>query len=231
MKHKQIAVSGMAALLGLGLVACKPQPKLDTEDAKAAYALGYMTGKTSETQVPDLDTQNFVAGFQDAYAKKEGAMKEEDMKAALMAFQKRVMEKAQARAEQAQVEEERKGTSFLAENAKKAGVKSTASGLQYQVVTEGKGAKPVASDTVKVHYEGKLLDGTVFDSSKQRGEPATFRLDQVIPGWTEGVQLMPVGSTYKFVIPSKLAYGPGGTGPIPPNATLMFEVELLEIVK
>jgi hypothetical protein len=127
--------------------------------------------------------------------------------------------------------QEPKVRAFLAENGKKAGVTTTASGLQYEVLKQGTGAKPAATDTVKVHYEGKLLDGTVFDSSVQRGEPVSFPLNRVIPGWTEGVQLMTVGSKYKFVIPSELAYGDQGAGPIPPHSVLQFEVELLSIEK
>jgi FKBP-type peptidyl-prolyl cis-trans isomerase FkpA len=125
------------------------------------------------------------------------------------------------------------GAAFLAANAKKPGVKTTPSGLQYQVVTEGKGPKPVASDTVRVHYKGALLDGKTFDSSYDRNQPVVFSLEQVVPGWKEGIQLMPVGSKYKLWIPSKLGYGEAGTpgGPIGPNATLVFDVELLEIVK
>ncbi|MDQ3229631.1 MAG: FKBP-type peptidyl-prolyl cis-trans isomerase, partial [Pseudomonadota bacterium] len=125
------------------------------------------------------------------------------------------------------------GQAFLATNGKKPEVKTTASGLQYQVLTEGKGPKPTAADAVRVHYKGTMLDGKTFDSSYDRNEPAVFPLSQVAPGWAEGVQLMPVGSKYKLWIPSALGYGEKGTpgGPIPPNATLTFEVELLEIVK
>ena len=125
------------------------------------------------------------------------------------------------------------GEAFLAANTKKPEVKTTQSGLQYQVLSEGKGAKPKASDTVRVHYAGTLLDGKTFDSSIERGEPVEFPLDQVVPGWQEGIQLMAVGSKYKFWIPSKLGYGEQGTpgGPIGPNAVLVFEVELLDIVK
>jgi FKBP-type peptidyl-prolyl cis-trans isomerase len=124
-----------------------------------------------------------------------------------------------------------KGVQFLAENATKKGVKVTPSGLQYEVITEGTGKSPKATDTVQVHYKGTLLDGTEFDSSYKRGQPATFPLNRVIPGWTEGVQLMKEGSKYKFFIPSKLAYGASGTpgGPIGPNEALIFEVELLKV--
>jgi FKBP-type peptidyl-prolyl cis-trans isomerase len=124
-----------------------------------------------------------------------------------------------------------KGEAFLKDNAKKEGVKTTASGLQYKVLKEGTGKAPKATDNVKVHYKGTLLDGTEFDSSYKRGEPATFPLNRVIPGWTEGVQLMKEGAKYQFTIPSKLAYGERGTpgGPIPPNATLIFEVELIAV--
>ncbi len=121
------------------------------------------------------------------------------------------------------------GDKFLLENRAKEGVQVTDSGLQYKVIVMGDGAKPAASDTVTVHYRGTLLNGEEFDSSYSRNEPTTFQLNQVIPGWTEGVQLMPVGSKFKFFIPPNLAYGPNGGGPIGPNATLIFEVELLGI--
>lgn len=123
------------------------------------------------------------------------------------------------------------GEKFLADNKKRDGVQETASGLQYEVITMGTGAKPTAVDMVKVHYTGKLLDSTTFDSSVDRGEPVEFGVNQVIQGWQEGLQLMPVGSKFKFYIPYELAYGEQGTGPIPPFSTLVFDVELLDIVK
>lgn len=219
--------------LAVSLTACnKPSSsstKLATDDAKAAYSIGYMTAKSMSAQVPALDTKSYAAGFKDAYAKKDPAIKEEDMKTVLMAFEAKVRKEAEDKQKKDAAEAVTKGAAYLAENAKKAGVITTASGLQYQVIKEGTGAKPVATDTVKVHYEGKLVDGTVFDSSIKRGEPVSFPLNQVIAGWTEGVQLMTVGSKYKFVIPANLAYGEQGGGPIPANSVLTFEVELLEI--
>ncbi len=122
-----------------------------------------------------------------------------------------------------------KGNAFLAKNKTEAGVMTTASGLQYKVITEGTGSKPTKNQTVKVNYEGSLIDGTIFDSSYKRGEPIEFGVTQVIPGWVEGLQLMSVGSTYMFYIPSNLAYGPYGQGPIGPNETLIFKVELLDV--
>lgn len=230
-KKSRSTKTAIALLLASSaLVACKGG-KPETDDAKAAYSLGFMTGKSSAEHAPDLDTKAFIQGFKDAHAGKPGELTEEEIKETLTAYQKKLMEKAQAKAEKENAERDAANTKLLEENGKKPGVVTTASGLQYEVVSEGKGKKPKSSDTVKVHYEGKLTDGTVFDSSRQRNEPATFRLDQVIPGWTEGVQLMPVGSVYRFTIPAALAYGPQGAGPIPPNSVLVFEVELLDIVK
>ncbi|MBP9216725.1 MAG: FKBP-type peptidyl-prolyl cis-trans isomerase [Agitococcus sp.] len=230
---KLLVMSSLA--VAVSLAACnKPSSstssvKLATDDAKAAYSIGYMTAKSMSAQVPALDTKSYVAGFKDAYAKKDPAIKEADMKTVLMAFEAKVRKEAEDKQKKDAAEAVTKGATYLAENAKKAGVTTTASGLQYQVIKEGTGAKPVATDTVKVHYEGKLVDGTVFDSSIKRGEPVSFPLNQVIAGWTEGVQLMTVGSKYKFVIPANLAYGEQGGGPIPANSVLTFEVELLEI--
>ena len=141
------------------------------------------------------------------------------------------MQKKMAEDEKKEAEENvKKGDEFLASNAKKDGIKVLESGLQYKVVSEGKGSQPKAEDRVKVHYKGTLIDGTEFDSSHKRGEPAEFPLNAVIPGWTEGLQLMKEGAKYMFYIPSKLAYGPRATGTIPANSVLVFEVELLEIL-
>jgi FKBP-type peptidyl-prolyl cis-trans isomerase FkpA/FKBP-type peptidyl-prolyl cis-trans isomerase FklB len=151
----------------------------------------------------------------------------------MQAFATKMQAKQKAEMEAKAKTNQEEGTKFLATNGKKPGIVTTASGLQYQVVTMGKGAKPTPSDNVRVHYTGTLLDGTKFDSSYDRNEPAQFAVGAVVPGWTEALQLMPVGSKFKLWIPGKLGYGETGTpgGPIPPNATLVFDVELLEIVK
>lgn len=226
-----ILASAMMIATGGALAAGNAPAKLSTEDAKVAYSIGYLTGKTNSEQLPGLDVSAYVSGFKDAYSKKPSALSEDEMKATLTAFKQKKMAEAQAKYQLEASANGKKGEAFLATNGKKPGVKTTASGLQYEVLSEGKGAKPVPADTVKVDYEGKLIDGTVFDSSIQRHEPATFQLDQVIPGWTEGLQLMTVGSKYRFTIPAAQAYGEQGAGPIPPNSVLVFEVTLLDIVK
>lgn len=226
----KLTTATLLVLASTALVACKGG-KPETEEAKAAYSLGYMTGKSSHEFTPDLDSKEFIRGFKDGQTGKEGLLTEAEIKEVLMAYQKKLMEKEHAKVEKESAEREKANSKLLEENSQKAGVVTTPSGLQYKVVSEGKGAKPKATDRVKVHYEGKLADGTVFDSSIKRGEPVEFGVTQVIPGWTEALQLMPVGSKYQLTIPANLAYGADGAGPIPPNSVLIFDVELLDIVK
>ena len=199
---------------------------------KVGYSFGYLMGKSNADAVKDLDVNTFLAGFKDGYGGKAAALTEDQMKTTLLQYKqnqdavemKAFEQKAKANTEAA--------TKFLADNAKKEGVKTTASGLQYQVLKQGTGKRPTATSKVTVHYEGRLMDGTVFDSSIDRGEPLSFALNQVIAGWTEGLQLMQEGSKYRFVIPSNLAYGETGAGEsIGPNSTLIFDVELLKVEK
>jgi FKBP-type peptidyl-prolyl cis-trans isomerase FkpA/FKBP-type peptidyl-prolyl cis-trans isomerase FklB len=206
---------------------------LKTEKEQASYMVGMSVGKSLQPIKDDVDIDTVVKAMKTVMSGGKVLLTDEQAQQVAQAFDQRLQAKKVAEAEAAAKKNASEGEAFLAANAKKPGVKTTASGLQYQVLTEGKGARPAADAMVKVHYKGELLDGTEFDNSHDRGEPAVFSLQQVAPGWAEGVQLMPVGSKYKLWIPSKLGYGEQGTpgGPIPPNATLVFEVELLDIVK
>ncbi|AMN50699.1 MULTISPECIES: FKBP-type peptidyl-prolyl cis-trans isomerase [unclassified Psychrobacter] len=196
---------------------------------KVGYSLGFMMAEGNKEAVQDLDLDTFELGFRDGYEGKESALTQEQMEAVLMAYQKEQEEKFVADMQTKAEENKTKGAAFLAENAKKEGVKKTASGLQYKVLTAGTGKSPKATDVVEVNYEGKLIDGTVFDSSYERGEPIEFPLNQVIAGWTEGLQLMKEGGKYEFYIPSDIAYGEAGNSGIEPNSTLIFTVELLKV--
>tara|TARA_R110001583_G_scaffold42735_2_gene135877 strand:+ start:26803 stop:27576 length:774 start_codon:yes stop_codon:yes gene_type:complete len=238
-------VSLLAAAVAF-TVACNEEKKeevvveapmtFENSQEKAAYAIGASFASYVNTTIDKqaefgmmLDKEVILKGITEKLRDKS-QMTEEEMIETLKAYDAEV----KAAAEKAQIEKAAKSAEeakvFLTENAKAEGVTVTESGLQYSVLTEAEGAKPKAEDTVSVHYVGTLVDGTEFDSSIQRGQPATFPLNRVIPGWTEGVQLMSVGEKYKFVIPADLAYGEQGAGSIPPGATLIFEVELLEIV-
>ena len=191
--------------------------------SKISYALGY---EVAHQTPPELDINSFVTGVREGHARTEPAYTEEELQVAYEQFQKDMQQKQVKDAKQAQASSD----SFLTENAKKAGVKTTASGLQYVVTKEGTGKQPAASSVVKVHYTGKLVDGKVFDSSVERGEPIEFPLNQVIPGWTEGLQLMKEGGKATLYIPSQLGYGEQGVpGTIPPHSTLIFDVELIEV--
>lgn len=244
-----------AALSAAPLFAQEPQPApsqpaqpgqaQSAADArqKASYGIGYSIGgslaNNFKQQGIEFDTDQFMRGLRDALGGKEAAFTEEELRAAMTVFQKEV----QARQEQQLAELEarfkadaeknqKEGEAFLKANAAREGVKSTASGLQYQVLKSGSGKSPDANDRVKVHYHGTLIDGTVFDSSVERGEPIELSVNRVIPGWTEALQLMKVGDKWKLFVPSKLAYAEDSPGaPIGPNATLIFEVELLDVTE
>lgn len=201
-----------------------------SELEKVGYSLGYMMAEGNKEGIDDLNLDTFELGFRDGYEGKDAALTQEQMQQILMEYQeKKQKEMVEKRQEQAVTNLEA-GEAFLAENAKKEGVQVTESGLQYKVLTPGTGESPSESDIVTVNYEGKLIDGTVFDSSYERGEPTQFPLNQVIPGWTEGLQLMKKGGKYEFYIPAELAYGETGNANIEPNSTLIFTVELLDIM-
>jgi FKBP-type peptidyl-prolyl cis-trans isomerase FklB len=178
------AILGMSSA-ALAADAGTAAPALTTDNAKVGYSIGFLTGKANVQKLPEMDINSYIAGFRDAYAGKPGALTEDQMKAVLTDFQKKMADAEAAKMKQEADTNAKKSSSFLADNAKKSGVTTTASGLQYEVLSTGKGAKPKPTDKVKVNYEGRLADGTLFDSSIQRGEPASFELDQVIQGWTQ----------------------------------------------
>ncbi len=231
------------------LAACGGEKSVETAPAAAAkpaaetavlesldQRLSYIVGENMASQFArdgiQLDVNALSLAVKDVQAGSTSRLSEEDKQATIAEIQKRGQEQQKAELEAIANKNKADGEAYMAENAKKEGVVTTASGLQYKEVTAGEGEAPAAEDTVTVHYKGTLIDGTVFDSSYERGQPATFPVSGVIPGWVEALQLMNVGDKFELVIPSDLAYGPGGTGPvIGPNSTLVFEVELLEVTK
>jgi FKBP-type peptidyl-prolyl cis-trans isomerase FklB len=229
MKLKYIVL--FAGIAFLSLTACEGQKNKESKSAmttsndSVSYAIGIsIGGNLKKDNLSEINVDLIADGIKAAMKGDTTTMKSADAQACIQSFmQARERKKGEANVE--------KGKKFLEENAKKEGVKTTPSGLQYQVLKEGTGPKPALTDKVSVHYHGTLIDGTVFDSSVQRGQPAEFGVNQVIPGWTEALQMMPVGSKWKLVIPSNIAYGERGAGgQIGPNETLVFEVELLSIV-
>lgn len=227
----------LSSALVFTLAACGKQPAKTTEAAKPAapfesvdqrvsYGIGYNLGSNlAQDKVLTLDQAALKAGLADGLAKSATQVPEADLEAAFTAIQQRAREAASAAAEKQLAA----GKEYLEKNKAKPGVTVTESGLQYEIIKSGGGAKPTPTNTVKVHYHGTLIDGTVFDSSVERGEPIEFPVTGVIKGWVEALQLMSVGDKWKLTIPSELAYGPRAAGDIPANSVLVFEVELLEI--
>ncbi len=229
MKAKMLV---LAAVI-VGIIACNANANnetkkvvLKTELDSVSYAIGQSIGlNLKNDKLDEMNLDAFLSGIRNSFGSdKDTLINREKAGELINAY----LMKQQNKAGSANLEE---GNKFLEANKSKEGVKVTASGLQYKVIKEGDGAKPLATNRVKVHYHGTFIDGKVFDSSVERGQPAEFPLDRVIPGWTEGLQLMSVGSKYIFYIPANLAYGPNGPGEIGPNRTLVFEVELLDILK
>ncbi len=201
-----------------------------SESQTFSYILGTQIGTYSKKNEMEVDVELFSRGLDDMIKGGELALTESDINIFMASQQKKKQKKAKAAMKAIGDVNAKNGQAFLDANKEKDGVKVTDSGLQYKVITEGNGARPVETDKVKVHYSGTLIDGTEFDSSYKRNQPAEFRLNQVIKGWTEGLQLMSIGSKYEFYIPSGLAYGPNGPESIGPNQTLIFTVELLDII-
>ncbi len=227
---KQHRLAAAVALVGLVLAGCDSQTSeitLETPAQKASYGIGLNMGKSlAQEGMDDLDSNALAQGIEDAIGKKEQRLKDEELIEAFAFLQKRAEERMVA----LNAESAKAGKKFLEDNAKREGVTTTASGLQYEVVKKTDGAQPKATDVVTVHYEGKLTDGSVFDSSVERGSPIDLPVNGVIPGWVEGLQLMHVGEKYKLYIPSELAYGEQSPTPaIPANSVLVFDLELIAI--
>lgn len=224
---------GLLATACIAMVGSISAADLETENQKFSYTIGMEMGQAlknqSEQTGMEIDIDSVTAGLTDMMTGAEPQLTQDEATAVRQSVMTRLQEQAQAERQAKAAENMAAGQAFLAENADKEGVQVTDSGLQYQVMQAGEGPKPSATDTVTVHYRGTLLNGDEFDSSYSRGEPVTFKLDQVIPGWTEGVQLMSKGAKYMFYIPADLAYGERGAGAmIGPNSTLIFEVELVD---
>jgi FKBP-type peptidyl-prolyl cis-trans isomerase FklB len=214
-----------------GITQAQTGVQLKSRQDSISYGIGMNLGQNFKQQSLDINTDMLAAGLKDLLQDK-AVMTQEQAMAVLNSFQQEMMAKVQAERAEAGAKNKEEGKKFLEENAKKEGVKVTASGLQYKVIKEGAGEMPKATDKVKTHYTGTLIGGKKFDSSVDRGEPAEFPVNGVIKGWTEALQLMKVGSKWTLYIPSELAYGEQGAGPdIGPGAVLIFDIELLEIVK
>lgn len=239
MMHQKLTFSIVASVMMIAMIitgcdsdSFEGEADLESNIDSVSYAFGFLNGQQlSQQGMSDLDPELFAKGMQQAMNEDSSQINKDTLRSLLQSYQMKAQAKAQRqRAAEAQ-ENQEAGKKFLAENKTKEGVQTTESGLQYKVLEEGSGASPTAEDTVTVNYKGTLLNGEVFDSSYERGQPADIPLNRVIPGWTEGIQLMKEGGKYKFWIPGDLAYGPNPRpgGPIGPNETLIFEVELIEV--
>lgn len=229
MKH--YAMAAAICLFSTSISHGQDKVKLTDQKDKVSYSIGVNVGSNFKRQGIDVNSATLLAGIKDGLSGGTTALTPEEMQQTLAAFQQELSAKQGEKARELGDKNRKEGDAFLAANKKKDGVKTTASGLQYKVVTEGKGKKPTSADTVQVHYKGTLIDGTEFDSSYKRNMPAEFGITGVIGGWTEALQLMPVGSKWQLFIPSNLAYAERGAGSdIGPNAVLIFDVELLAIL-
>lgn len=231
MKMKWVA----AAVMGLAMsttMAATDASSLATDKDKLSYSIGADLGKNFKNQGIEVNPEALAKGMQDGMTGTQLILTEQEMKDVLNKFQKELMAKRSAEFNKKSDENKTKGETFLKENKEKSGVVSLPSGLQYKIIETGTGTKPSKNDTVTVEYTGRLIDGTVFDSTEKSGKPATFQVSQVIPGWTEALQLMPAGSTWEIYVPSGLAYGPRSVGgPIGPNETLIFKIHLISVKK
>lgn len=230
MKSRSAMFVGVFIILLAGAAAAKDVPKLKTEKEKRSYAIGMDLGTGLKKMSVELDPKLLDQGLRDAMSGGKTMMTPDELRETLTSLQKELKEKEAKTMQQIADKNGKEGEAFLANNKTKEGVVTLASGLQYKILKAGEGNKPTSDNTVECHYKGTLIDGTEFDSSYRRGQPVSFAVKGVISGWTEALQLMPVGSKWQLFIPAKLAYGDKVAGPrIGPNSTLLFEVELLGI--
>ena len=227
MKHIVAAVVSVGLLFGVSSAA----DKLDLKDQKEkeSYSLGYQFGQNMKAQGVELNLEVYTSGIQDALRGANPTLSQEEIQKTLSDLQKRVMTAQQKDLKGKADKNLADSKVFMEENKKKEGVKTLPSGLQYKILAEGSGKTPKATDEITVNYKGSLVDGSEFDNSYKRGVPASFRLDKVIRGWTEALQLMKEGSKWQLFIPPELGYGERGAGPVPPNSALIFEVELISV--
>ena len=229
MKSRLIAVLAVGLFFSAVSLYAAEETTLKTPKEKLSYIIGVQIGNDLKSQSMDVDPALVNKGLQDSMSGNKLLIGDQEAKDVIAAFQKERATKMAEEKKKLGEKNKEEGAAFLAENKKKEGVKTLPSGLQYKVIKEGTGKTPKASDTTVVQYKGTLVNGTEFDSSYKRGEPATFPVSGVIKGWTEALQLMKEGSTWQIVVPAELAYGEQGAGPIGPNAVLIFEVELISI--
>ena len=225
---KGLIVAAVLMFMAQGLMAGEPVPK--NQKDKLSYCIGMDLGKNLKDQSIDINPDLFMKGLKDAFSGEKPLMTDQEVRETLTAFQKEMVAKQQEKMKTNGEKNKKEGEAFLAENKKKEGIKTLPSGLQYKVLNTGSGKKPKLTDTVTTHYRGTLIDGTEFDSSYRRGQPASFPVNGVVRGWTEALQLMEEGAKWQLFIPSPLAYGERGAGnQIGPNATLIFEIELISV--
>jgi FKBP-type peptidyl-prolyl cis-trans isomerase FklB len=227
---KQVLATVLSIIFFFGI--CYAGGKLELKDQKdkESYSLGYQFGQSLKAQNVEINVDAYTSGIRDSLGGKDALMSQEEIRATITSLQQRLMASQQKVLKEQAAKNLSASKTFLAENGKKEGVKTLPSGLEYKVLTEGSGKMPKAEDTVTVHYKGTLIDGTEFDSSYKRGQPATFKVKGVIKGWTEALQLMKEGSKWQLFIPPELGYGERAMGTqIPPNSALVFEVELIAV--
>lgn len=227
--NKRILIISCCIVLKASMVFGQEKMELKTDNDKLSYALGASMARNLKQYEVDLNMDLYIKGMKDVFAGSKELLTEKEIASIIAKTQENVKARMQEKAMEQLEKNKKDGEEFLANNKKKKGVKTLPSGLQYKVITEGKGKSPKATDQVTVNYRGTLIDGTEFDSSYKRGEPATFAVNGVIKGWTEALQLMKEGSKWELFIPANLAYAERGAPGIPPNSTLIFEVELIKI--